>query len=148
MENVPTFFYARTELNTEMLIDWEKMLSGNYSQAISFNKEPQYFAAVLIFKVYSCLSLHPINYLNSYFQFFMYNDLNDTGVIPEKDNFDIVSYSTKKMSWELKSSNYSGNMSASVAFRLNSYDGIELDSSSNIEITVINFSSIAITKFP
>ncbi|XP_046441974.1 glycosylated lysosomal membrane protein A-like [Daphnia pulex] len=118
MENVPTFFYARTELNTEMLIDWEKMLSGNYSQAISFNKEPQYFAAVLIFK------------------FFMYNDLNDTGVIPETDNFDIVSYSTKKMSWELKSSNCSGNVSASVAFRLSSYDGVALDFSSNIEITL------------
>jgi hypothetical protein len=67
----------------------------------------------------------------------MYNDLNDTGVIPETDNFDIVSYSTKKMSWELKSSNCSGNVSASVAFRLSSYDGVELDSSSNIEITVI-----------
>lgn len=77
----------------------------------------------------------------------MYNDLNDTGVIPEKDNHDIVSYSTKKMSWELKSSNFSGNMSASVAFRLNSYDGIELDSSSNIEITVIDFTSAAITIF-
>jgi hypothetical protein len=69
MENVPTFFYARTELNTEMLIDWEKMLSGNYSQAISFNKEPQYFAAVLIFKVYKYLNLHPYNYLNSYCSF-------------------------------------------------------------------------------
>ena len=77
----------------------------------------------------------------------MYNDLNDTGVIPEKDDYDIVSFSTKKMSWELKSSNYSGNLSASVAFRLNSYDGVELDSSSNIEITVIYLISVAIAVF-
>ena len=51
MENLPTLFYARTDLNTEMSIDWDKMLSGNHSEAISFNKEPQYFAAVLILKV-------------------------------------------------------------------------------------------------
>lgn len=51
MENIPTFFYARTEINTELIIDWHKMLSGNNSQAISFSKEPQYFAAVLILKV-------------------------------------------------------------------------------------------------
>ena len=53
MENLPTLFYARTDLNTEMSIDWDKMLSGNHSEAISFNKEPQYFAAVLIFKVFN-----------------------------------------------------------------------------------------------
>ena len=74
----------------------------------------------------------------------MYNDLNDTGMIPEKDNYGIVSYSTKKMTWELKSSNFSVNISASVAFRLNSYDGVELDSSSNVEITVIVFTLIVI----
>lgn len=118
MENIPTFFYARTEINTELIIDWHKMLSGNNSQAISFSKEPQYFAAVLILK------------------FFMYNDLNDTGIIPKMNSYDTVSFSTKKMFWELKSSNYSGNRSASVAFRLANYDGVELDSSSNIEITL------------
>lgn len=67
----------------------------------------------------------------------MYNDLNDTGIIPKMNSYDTVSFSTKKMFWELKSSNYSGNRSASVAFRLANYDGVELDSSSNIEITVI-----------
>lgn len=51
MERVPTLFYARTELNTELSIDWEKMLSDNQSEAITFSTEPQYFAAVLINKV-------------------------------------------------------------------------------------------------
>ncbi len=67
----------------------------------------------------------------------MYNDLNDTGMIPEHSSDNVISFSTKKMAWELKSTNYSGNSSTSVVFCLISYDGEELDASSNIEMTVI-----------
>lgn len=51
MESMPTFFYARTTLNTDLIIDWEKMLSANKSSAITFSSIPDYYAAVLIPKV-------------------------------------------------------------------------------------------------
>jgi len=47
----PTLFYARTELDSILTINWTELLSGNHSQSISFNKKPQYFAAVIISKV-------------------------------------------------------------------------------------------------
>lgn len=51
MEKIPTLFYARTDLDTELSVDWDKMLSQNQSEAITFNAKPQYFAVVLISKV-------------------------------------------------------------------------------------------------
>lgn len=67
----------------------------------------------------------------------MYSDLNDTGVVPEDNSQNIALFSTRKMTWQLKSSNYSGNLSATVVFHLTHYNGLALDSSSNIEISVI-----------
>ena len=52
MERVPTLFYARTDLEAELVVNWEALLSANHSPIISFSKEPQYFAAVLINKVF------------------------------------------------------------------------------------------------
>lgn len=67
----------------------------------------------------------------------MYSDQNDTGMIPEEIAFEnIASFATDKMSWQLKSSNYSGNFSASAVFRLSHYDGLPVEPSSNVEITV------------
>lgn len=67
----------------------------------------------------------------------MYSDLNDTGEVPEDNGQNIALFSTKKMTWQLKSSNCSGNLSATAVFQLTHYDGLALDSSSNIEISVI-----------
>lgn len=51
MEKVPSLFYARTDLDAELFVDWEALISANHSPIISFSKEPQYFAAVMISKV-------------------------------------------------------------------------------------------------
>ena len=69
----------------------------------------------------------------------MYNDLNDTGIIPEDANNEIITFPTEKMLWMLKSINDSQSSAASVVFSLTKYDGIELLPSSNIELTVIPF---------
>ena len=52
MERMPVLFYAKTDLDAELQVDWDKIFSENLNQAISFSKEPHYFAATLIFKVY------------------------------------------------------------------------------------------------
>lgn len=51
MEKVPSLFYARTDIDAELFVDWEALISANHSPIISFSKEPQYFAAVMISKV-------------------------------------------------------------------------------------------------
>ena len=51
MDSVPTFFYAVTGLNSQIIIDWNAVFA-NKSQSISFSIEPIYFAAVIISKVY------------------------------------------------------------------------------------------------
>lgn len=67
----------------------------------------------------------------------MYNDLNDTGKLPEDDSQDVISFNPKKMLWSLKLSNHTEeNSSKSVVFHMTHYDGILLDPSSNIEISV------------
>jgi len=63
MENKPIFFYARTDLNTNLVIDWDLMLAHDKNQSIKFSAEPQYFAAVVISKVISSLNI---------FDFFFY----------------------------------------------------------------------------
>ena len=66
--NFPTLFYARTELDTVLNINWTEMFSGNNSQAISFSKKPQYFAAVILSKVlFHLLFLNNHNPNNSFF---------------------------------------------------------------------------------
>lgn len=55
MENIPTFFYARTPLDADLTIDWDQMMAGNRSSAITFSSTPNYFAAILIPKVIKAL---------------------------------------------------------------------------------------------
>ena len=75
-----------------------------------------------------------ILYQFSCLQFFIYNDLNDSGMIPEEDR-QVELFDTKRMQWSLNSSKET-NASVSMAFRMTHYDGSPLDPHSNIEITV------------
>lgn len=43
---------ARTDLKTNLIVDWESFLSGNCSQSISFSSPPYYTAAVVFTKLY------------------------------------------------------------------------------------------------
>ena len=73
----------------------------------------------------------------------MFDDVNDTGVLPpltDRDGYSITAFSPQAMKWELKFSNSSGNASAFATFRLESYEGVQVDASTNIEITVSKFS--------
>jgi hypothetical protein len=51
MEKVPTFFYARTDVNTTVNINWDLLLSENRSGSIQFSAKPLYSAAVCLTKV-------------------------------------------------------------------------------------------------
>ena len=53
MEKVPTFFYARTDINTTVNINWDLLLSENRSGSIQFSAKPLYSAAVCLTKVQS-----------------------------------------------------------------------------------------------
>lgn len=72
------------------------------------------------------------------FQFLMFNDLNDTGLLPiDDDNSShITSFDTRQMHWRLDSLNSSTNTLASAVFKLSTYQGVELDSTTNVQITV------------
>ena len=65
----------------------------------------------------------------------MYDDVNDTAVLP-KDESSIATYDPKLMRWEIKQLDQSSNSSASVSFRLESYRGVAVNSSMNIELKV------------
>jgi len=114
----PTVFYARTDLDTTLDINWPEMFSGNHSQAISFSKKPQYFAAVILSK------------------FMIYNDLGDSGLIPNNNSENVMSLDPQLMEWQLKSLNCSSNTSATAVFRLSSYDGSEAGENTNVEVTL------------
>lgn len=76
----------------------------------------------------------------------MFNDLSDTGLLPEEGNSsDTIIIDPSNMSWMIKSSNFSCNTSASVMFQLSSYEGEELSMPSDIFIMVQNI--ILVGKF-
>lgn len=67
----------------------------------------------------------------------LFNDLNDTGVVPEGcDESSVISFDTRQMDWHLESLNLPSNTTASVTFRLAAYQGIKMDPDSNIKMTV------------
>ncbi len=68
----------------------------------------------------------------------MFNDLNDTGLLPVDDDNSshIASFDTRQMHWRLDSLNSSTNTLASAVFKLSTYQGVELDSTTNVQITV------------
>jgi len=109
MENKPIFFYARTDLNTNLVIDWDLMLAHDKNQSIKFSAEPQYFAAVVISK------------------FIVYNDTYDTVELAVNSS-EVFVYDTTAMSWQLSRTNFSSNSLAIAAFRLESYQGMPSNS--------------------
>lgn len=65
MERVPVLYFARTDLEAELLINWEDVGTTN----ISFSKEPQYFAAVVFSKVSFFLSFDLVKMTSILFYF-------------------------------------------------------------------------------
>lgn len=133
MENKPILFYARTDLNTNLVIDWDSMLTHERNQSVSFTSKPQYFAAVMISKVikliiilYICL-LMLISYINLFLQFLVYNDSSDTVELSDNSS-EVFMYDTQEMSWQLIRTNFSSNSLAMVAFKLESYRGSQVNS--------------------
>jgi len=109
MENKPIFFYARTDLNTNLVIDWDLMLSHERNQSVKFDNKPHYFAAVMISK------------------FFVYNDPSD--IVKLSDNStEVIVYDPEEMSWQLSRTNFSSDSLALAAFRLESYQGSQMNS--------------------
>ena len=136
MKNVPMMFYARTDLNANLEIDWDALLEKKPNQSISFSTKPQYYAAVMITKVHQLFitnRVHICFIVLVLLQFFVYDDPLDVVQIPDNSS-QVFAYNTLEMSWQLNRTNFSSNSSATVTFRLESYQGSELDS---IEIIVI-----------
>ena len=67
----------------------------------------------------------------------IYNDLSDTGLIPNNSSDNVMSFNPQLMEWQLKSFNFSSNTSASAVFHLSSYEDSKVDENTNVEVTVI-----------
>ena len=66
----------------------------------------------------------------------IYNDLSDTGFVPNDSSDRVMSFNPKEMEWQLKSFNSSSNSSVSAVFHLTSYEGSEAPESTNVEVMV------------
>ncbi|KAG8222481.1 hypothetical protein J437_LFUL000843 [Ladona fulva] len=79
----PTVLIAQTSNNASLTISWYDFLWNINSISVKFSEEPKYTFGVIFDKIWE------------------FNDMNDTGVMTEVDDANIVSIVTNEFQWQL-----------------------------------------------